>query len=244
MNTGKQPVISSQKNLPAPVVIVKKEDPVVVKRSEAPVLAEAEPLARKFLEAKTVAELLPLIRHPKITELRMRAVYRDGKIAPVGMSKFNSSGDMSVRGKLASLLVRTGEQMEKPLAFIETPQGLKVDWESWVGWSEISWEKFLSTKPTSAQVFRVSLSEVNYYNFDFSDESKWQSYRLISPDGEHSLYGYVEKGSALDRKIAPTEDMKVANLMLSLKFPAGAASNGQVEIEGFVTEGWVEDDTP
>ena len=53
---------------------------------------------------------------------------------------------------------------------MDTPQGLKVDWESWAGWSEISWEKFLSMKPVSEHVFRVTLSAVDYYNFGFADE--------------------------------------------------------------------------
>ena len=159
------------------------------------------------------------------------------------MVKFNSSGVISLRDKLTSLMVTTRDQLEMPLAFIETPQGLKIDWESWVGWSDMPWEKFLSTTPSSSQTFRVTLSEVNYYNFMFSDESKWRSYRLISPDEEHSLYGYVEKGSVLDQKICPSEDAKVVKLMLSLKFPVGADSSGQVEIENLVAEGWVEDDS-
>lgn len=239
---GEKPAMVSIKNPPTPVVAAKKADLVVGKRSEASILTEAEPLTRKFLAAKTVSELLPLIRHPEITEPRMRAFYPDGKIEALGMSKFNSSGAISVRDKLASLMVTTRDQIEKPLAFLETPQGLKIDWESWAGWSEMSWEKFLSTKPSTAQVFRVTVSAVDYYNFDFSDEGKWQSYRLISPDEEHSLYGYVEKGSTLDQKVSLTEDAKVAKLMLSLKFPIEAVSSGQVEIVGFVTEGWVEAD--
>lgn len=242
MKTADQPAVPPQIDLPIPAVIVKKAEPVEVVRSEASLLAEAEPLVRKFLAAKTVAELLPIIRHPEITEQRLRGVYPDGKIAAVGMSKFNSSDEVSVRDKLISLMVRTGEQLDKPMALIETPEGLKIDWESWVGWSEISWEEFLATKPTTAKVFRVKLTAVDYYNFAFSDESKWHSYRLLSPDGEHSLYGYVEKGSDLDRKISPTEDAKIVTLMLSLKFPAGATSNSQVEIERFVVEGWVEED--
>lgn len=242
MKSAEKPVVQPQQDPPIPSVLVKKAEAVEVKRSEASLLAEAEPLTRKFLEAKSVAELLPIIRHPEITELRMREVYPDGKIAAAGMARFNSSDEVSVRDKLISLMVRTGEQLEQPMAFIETPEGLKIDWESWAGWSEISWDKFISTKPTTAKVFRVTLSEVDYYNFAFSDESKWHSYRLISPNGEHSLYGYVEKGSVIDLKIRPTEDAKIVTLMLSLKFPVGATSNSQVEIERFVAEGWVEDD--
>lgn len=243
LRTGQKPQVSQRQDLSPPLVTVKKADPVAGKRSEASFLSEAEPLTRNFLEAKTISELVPLIRHPEITEPRLRALYPENKIKALGMVKFNSSGVISLRDKLTSLMVTTRDQLEMPLAFIETPQGLKIDWESWVGWSDMPWEKFLSTTPSSSQTFRVTLSEVNYYNFMFSDESKWRSYRLISPDEEHSLYGYVEKGSVLDQKICPSEDAKVVKLMLSLKFPVGADSSGQVEIENLVAEGWVEDDS-
>ena len=240
MKVGEKPAMVSKKDLPTQVIAAKKPDLVVGNRSEASILTEAEPLTRKFLAATTVSELLPLIRHPEITEPRMRAFYPDGKIEALGMSKFNSSGAIFVRDKLASLIVTTRDQAEKQLAFLETPQGLKIDWESWVGWSEMSWGTFLSAKPSTAQVFRVTVSAVDYYNFEFSDEVKWQSYRLISSDEKHSLYGYVEKGSALDQKVMLVEDAKEVNLMLSLKFPIQAVSSGQVEIVGIVTEGWVE----
>jgi hypothetical protein len=249
MKAGKaeeQSPVFSQKNLPVPVTVAetvaKAADPVVSGRSEASFLTEAEPLTRKFLEATTVAELLPLIRHPEVTEPRVRGVYPSGKIKALGMSKFNSASGISVRDSLTSLMVRTLDHEEKPLAFIETPKGLKIDWESWVGWSAMSWEKFLSSKPRSAQVFRVTLSAINYYNFEFSDDSKWHSFRLTSPDQEHSLYGYVERGSPLDQKICPTESATVVTLMLALKFPSEVVSNSQVEIESLVAEGWVEDD--
>ncbi len=243
MRAGERTPVPPHKDLPALPAAAETVAPVTGERSEAAILAEAEPLAREFLEAKTVAQLLPLVRHPEVTELRMREVYPAGKIEAPGLSKFNSSEGISVRKPFVSLMVRTREQLEKPLAFIETPQGLKIDWESWEGWSAMSWEKFLSTKPRTAQVFRVTLSAVNYYNFNFSDDSKWQSYRLISPDEQHSLYGYVEKGSALDQKISPTEEVKAAPLMLSIKYPTEVVSDSQVEIEGFVAEGWVEDDS-
>lgn len=242
LKSGEKSAVTTAPALPIPVDVVKKPELVNVMRSEASIVAEAEPLARQFLEAKTVAGLLPLIRHPEITEPRMQAVYPDGKIEAPGLSKFNSSEGVSTRGKLISMMVRTSEQVERPLAFIETPQGLRIDWESWAGWSEIPWEKFLATRATTAKMFRVTLSEVDYYNFEFADESKWQSYRLVSPDGEHALYGYAAKGSALSRKISPTDDAKVVSLTLALKFPTGANSNGQVEIDSLVNEGWVVED--
>ncbi|MEO7098882.1 MAG: hypothetical protein ABI162_05940, partial [Luteolibacter sp.] len=85
----------------------------------------------------------------------------------------------------------------------------------------------------------------DYYNFDFNDDMKWQSYRLVSPDGEHAIYGYVEKSSLLDGRIRPNADVKSTPLMLSLKFPPGSTSSNQVLIDQFITEGWVEEkETP
>ena len=238
MNRGEKLMVRPVGKAAAPI---HQQASPLAERSEASLLAVAEPLARKFLEATTVDDLLPLVRNPAVAEARMRGFYTDGKIEAVGLSKFNSSDNLAILGKLVSLVVRTRDQEEKSLAFVETPQGLKVDWESWVGWSDVSWEKFLSTKPVDGHVFRVTVSAVAYYNFGFADESKWRSYRLLSPDGEISIYGYVEKGSVLEQRIHIDADSKTSALMLSLKFPAGATSNNQVEIERLVAEGWVEE---
>ncbi|MES2440611.1 MAG: hypothetical protein V4584_16205 [Verrucomicrobiota bacterium] len=249
MKSGTGTSVSAIREVPVPVVVAEAsgQSPTapVIQRGEASLLAEAEPLARQFLEAKTVADLLPLVRHPEVTEARMRDFYPNGGITPPGLAGFNTSEGLSIRGKIVSLSVRTRDQDERPIAFIDTPQGLKIDWESWVGWSEISWEKFLSSKPEAGHVFRVTLSPVDYYNFGYSDESKWQSYRLISPDGENSVYGYVEKGTVLEQRIRPDAETKNVALMLSLKFPADATSSSQVEIERIVADGWVEEpDSP
>ncbi len=219
--------------------------PPVALRGEAEMAAEVEPLVRKFLEATTVEELLPLVRDPAVAEERIRAFYPDGKVEAPGISKFNANEALALLDNFISTTVTTGDHEEKPIALMETPQGWKIDWESWVGWSSMPWETFISAKPTTGQVFRVNLSMVDYYNFAFADETQWQSYRLESPDRRHSIYGYVVKGSMLEQQVRPGEDSKNATLMLSLKFPAGATSGSQVEIERFVTDGWVEkEDSP
>lgn len=240
MNSGDKPVAP-----PAVAVTPQKEEkketaPAVSLRGEAALVRDAEPLAKKFLTAKSVEELLPLVRNPEVAEARMKNFYPDGKIVAPGLSQFNSSGEISVLGRLLSLYVTTNDLDMKAIAFVDTPQGLKVDWESWVGWSEMSWETFIKTKPATGHVFRVTLSAVEYYNFAFTDETKWKSYRLVSSDGEKSFYGYVEKGTILDQKIHLDADTKSLALMLSLKYPEGATSGSQVEIERFVTDGWVE----
>lgn len=228
--------------LPAPVTTEKKPtEPVVpVARTDASWVAETEPLARQFLKATTVEELLPLVRNPATAEPRMRTHYPDGKVVAPGLSQFNSTDGALFRKNIAVIPIRTLDYQDKNLAFVETPEGMKIDWESWVGWSDISWAKFLEAKPVSGHVFRVILSPVSYYNFDYADDAKWQSYRLLSPDRACSIYGYAEKLGAVNKQLGIDPADSEVLLTLSLKFPANAKSASQVEIERIVAEGWVE----
>lgn len=205
----------------------------------AELLAHLEALVRDFLEAKTIEAVLPLVRHPALTEARMRGFYAASPMTPEGLSVFNADNDPLVEGNRISVLVRTGDFEERRMQIFETENGRKVDWESWVGWSEISWPEMVDVKPTTGKIFRVTLSAVDYYNFGFGDDGKWQSYRLESADREHVVFGYVEKGSALDQSLRLDADTTSAAMTLSLKFPEGATSANQVVIEKLIAKGWV-----
>lgn len=226
------PVATVATDAAAPVV----QAPVF---SEASFLAEAELVAKRFLEAKTIDELLPLVRHPDITGPRIRAFHPDGTLEPAGMSAFNTNFELVAAGSGYTVQVRTAEYAEKTLAMFPTPDGVRIDWESWVGWSEMPWADFVKTRPTEAKLFRVMLGPVDYYNFNFTDDLKWRSYRLVSPDGEHSLYAYVERDSVLDARLLPPPDTKQIPLTLSLKFPPDSDSPNQVLVEKWHADGWV-----
>jgi len=232
-SNGKTPPPLPVAGTPATPVI---QEPVF---SEAAFLAEAEPLAKRFLDAKTIDDLLPLVRHPEITGPRLRALHPDGTLQPAGMSAFNINAELVPAGSGHTVRVRTGEYAEKTMAFFPTPAGVRVDWESWAGWSEMPWGEFIQTRPTGAKLFRGMLGPVDYYNFDFTDDRKWRSYRLISPDGEHSLYAYVELGSVLDERLRPSPDQKQIPLTLSLRYPPDATSPNQVLVEKWHADGWV-----
>jgi hypothetical protein len=155
------------------------------------------------------------------------------------MAKFNSAMVLTRIGAVLSLKVRTQDFVDRPIAFFDTPEGIRIDWESWAGWSEMSWPEFLKNKPTTAKVFRVSLRQVDYYNFTFSDDVKWCSYRLDSPDAQHSVFGYAERGTSLDSTLRPPVDVKSTAVTLALRFPEGAGPGNQVVIDRIISDGWV-----
>jgi hypothetical protein len=214
--------------------------PSIMRRSEIAILAEAEPLARRFLEASSVEELLPLVRNPEQAGPRMLAFYPEGKIDPPGLSVFNASGSASYRNAIVAVDLLTAQHEPRQLAFVETDAGLRVDWESFVGWSEMPWEEFIARRVTKPLLFRLTLNLVEYYNFDFTDDAFWQSYRLESPDGEHVLFGYAERGSLLQQQLRPDVSKSTIAATLILRFPEDAAAGNQVIIERFVEDGWIE----
>ncbi|RYD38772.1 MAG: hypothetical protein EOP87_00855 [Verrucomicrobiaceae bacterium] len=216
------------------------ELPREMDRSETELIKELEPLARGFLEADTVAKLLPFVRDSGRLEEKIRAYYPDGKVPAPGMSAFNTRSAIAYRGKLASVSVRTGDFMERQIAFLRMDDGMKIDWESFVGWSEMPWQRFIEEKPERPVLFRVGLKMQDYYNFSFADEKKWQSYEIRFPDGEHILYGYVRRDSPLDVKLRPLDAKSSRLVMVRLKFPPGGTKRNQVIIEEMPADGWVE----
>ena len=213
--------------------------PNVTARSEVETLTAVEPLARKFLTATRVADLLPLIRNPDVAAARMQHYYPEGKVSAPGLISFNTDSAVVRLGTISAIKVVTRDGGNKTLAFVETPQGIKIDWESWVGWSEMPWEEFLKSKPTTGVMFRLNVKAANYYNFAFTNDQKWQAYQLTQPDGETAIYGYAERGSEICAKLPRATDNQPVSIMLTLKFPVAAGSNNQVLIERFVADGWV-----
>jgi len=212
-------------------------------RSVPSILAEAEPLARKFLEATTVEELLPLLRNPDRVKPRLMRAYPQGRLEAPGLAQFNVGGDLAVSESIAVVKLLTNNFASRQLTFVQTPEGLKIDWECWAGWSDMTWPEFLAALPVAATTFRVIVRRVDYYNFGFSDDKKWQSYRLESPDGEHLIFGYVQRDSIVERQIRLGPDVDHAPMILKISFPAGvAASNNQVVVNDVIANGWIEPD--
>lgn len=211
---------------------------------DATFLRQAEPLAREFLEARNAKDLIPLVCDPAITGPKILAYYENGLIEAPGLAEFQS--DTLVRqGDYIQVPLRTRDFENRELWFRAVPgEALRIDWDSWVGWSEMSWQDFTREKPTEPKLFRVILSDVDYYNFGFSEEGKFKSFRLESPGQADPLYGYVERDSGLASKLRPPSDRPSVPVVLMLSFPENAKRDNQVSISRLVAEGWLVDGSP
>ena len=205
------------------------------------VLEDIEATVQQFLEAPTVEEALGYVRGNEALKKRIRNYYQGRRYSPLQPRDLAPNGRVMKSGSLWAIDVVLQDFTIKPIAVERVEGGYRIDWESWVGYSEMPWDQFQATRPEAPLVFRVFCSEVDYYNFDFRDEKAWKSYRLESPDRTRVLYGYVARHSILESKLAPAKRAKEngAAFVLKLRYPEGAGSANQVLIEEVVVRGWV-----
>jgi len=216
--------------------------PIVPEPAARTLMLRLEEAVRAFLEAPTAAEALRHVRDPEAIRPKLEAWLAGRPYAPPGFHELLTDTVATSHGgagEMITVQVRTRDFELREIVLVEADGGLRVDWESWVGWSEMSWADFEREKPEQPKWFRVVLSKVDYYNFAFKDDTEWSSYRLDAPDGTASLYGYVARAGELDQRIRPVDDAGSVKLLLRLKYPPGALSGNQVLIDGVAGQQWV-----
>ncbi|MFC7338987.1 hypothetical protein ACFQY0_17450 [Haloferula chungangensis] len=196
-----------------------------------------QPVFEAFLNADSMEELTKWVRHPELSLPRIKEFYGDDYF-PDGFSSIIWSSHPKRTGNSIRVTIQDGHYARRDIYLVDD-DGWKVDWESWVGWSEISWEDLKASRPTEPVVLRAVVSDVSYYNFSFIDESRWSSYRLESADKEFSLYAYVPRAGVLDAQLKSLEGIKERMFTVKVRYPEGAPTESQVIVDEIVSDGWL-----
>ena len=221
---------------PEPPAAVPEAAPPVA--DPAAVQRQTEEMARRFVAARAVDELLPLVRDPAATAPKIRAWFERNGPPEFTLQRFAQAGEIEVKGSFVHAPVTLGDFTRRQMDLEQTADGFRIDWESWVGWSELPWDEFRRQRPTRAKLFRVAAKAGEYYNFGFADDRVWRCYELDEPYGSELLYGYLERGSELDKQLVPGPADDQRALVLRLRFPPDALSDNQVVIDSVVATGW------
>ena len=226
-----------------PASLPGEEEPPPTSRTLSQFVSEARTVATTFLHATTVDELLEVVARPDLVEARMRQYYPDGIVEPAGLANYNQFTQMETTEAYVIVQVHTANHLARLMSFLEGDDGLKVDWESWVGWADLPMEDFIKQRPSGRHVFRVRLGAVEYYNFGFSDDRQWQSFRLASPDGDHSLFGYAERATQPHLKVREALDSEKKQVIVEVEFPESDDPTGrQVVITDVLSQNWIHPD--
>ena len=165
--------------------------------------AAAAEVVRQFLLADTVEDKLPLVRFPEKVKPLMDLWYKGRPDKSIKASRDELAETLTkflhIDGaKFIVVTMLTEPDAEYKMYAVESSpsEGLKVDWETAVGWQAMTVEEFIKGKPTTPQPFRVQAAPGDYYNGQYADESKWCAVNLSYPgNADFNLYGYVERGT-------------------------------------------------
>ncbi|WP_395736055.1 hypothetical protein [Prosthecobacter sp.] len=130
------------------------------------------------------------------------------------------------------------------VAMLRGPQGnFLIDWESLAGYGEMSFHEFRNQRPTKAVLMRGYVRLFEYYNFEFSDSKRYLCIKLMSENGENSVYAYCERGSQLARSIdadlVSTGPSGFKGYTMLVSFPPNAQSNQCVNLEKVLAQRWL-----
>jgi len=157
------------------------------------VLTDSSVTVKKFLAVKNPEDFQKLVRFPDISMPRIREWYKAQDPKSLEVREVGYGGRVTVKGRMASLTLQMQDYTLKQIALERTDEGYRVDWESWVGWTEMKWDSLFSKRPTEPKQVLVRASLDNYYNRDFNDDTKWTAVKITNPQSERTLYGYLDR---------------------------------------------------
>lgn len=218
----------------------------------------ARSVLKRFLAAPGIEAMAAEVRHPEETKPRMERYYASRKITPLAVRNESAAwGEVRIGEK--DFITNTMELDDfNVYAFsLELPPGSapKVDWESYVNWSEVPWAEFLSHPPDDSVEFRVSAVPDDYYSGAFEGrEFDMLCFKLRSPKKSQYefCYGYCDKNSEVGTQILfmqrrsrqsrklDEKGKPLANCILRLRFSPEGKKFNQVLIEKMVFQGWVQ----
>ena len=197
-----------------------------------------------FLAADTVETLLATVADRASIEARLRDYYQKHPLVPLRSMEITPV-DAPAGGAGAVALevtLSSGRRLQATVLVMDA-RHMGVDWPGFVGLSDMEWSEFISSKPTSATLFRLLVEPGDWYANDFADATKLACLKLTSPNdptGE-PVFAYVERNSPLGHEIDSMLNNHAgpAPLTLRLRFPSVSQADNQCWLDSVVSNGWL-----
>lgn len=207
---------------------------------------------QRFTSAKSVDDILPLIRDRERLEPKIRAFYSaTNPWRPLEIrNKLDKDETFAVDGNFIVLTLTLANFDTAPISLERKGESFLVDWESFTGYGELTWSELKEKRPREPVLMRVVIDRsisTDYYNGPFSDAEAWRCYQIHDLGSQHLLSAYAAKGSPVDVKIrqhlkpmpAPANGLDRTLAVIRVRYPEESKGPHQVEITEFLEDGWV-----
>ena len=200
---------------------------------------QLEKFHKGIYAAKTIDEMLPYVCPVEGIKEKMASYYKGEALTQSPFKKINFAQSIPESPGYLTFECQTQDYNIHYGVLKYTQDEILLDWESYVAYSEMTWDELAEKKPTKPVKLRVTAKLAYYYNDEFANEKDWQSVALTNPNEDGSIYGYVKRGSATYQRLFNFGLSDNRKVILEVYFPEGADTGNQVFIERVVEQGWL-----
>ncbi len=171
-----------------------------------PAIAAPEAALRHFLAASGHTERLKYCLFPETIAPRLAAWHEKHPDGPIEVSsiKAGHSETDSETGRLLIIFQVATAAMPSgiPIAVMETADGWKVDWESFIEFHADRFKHFAESREGEPADFRLIVRSTDYAGESFAGIERLTAYRLDPPMPDRGQYAFVETDSELQKLLA------------------------------------------
>ncbi len=197
---------------------------------------------KNFLDAKDVKSRIQYCRDSQRVQPLMESYYSKHDSGPISYRRFSTVGDAETGPLQGFYLLKISfpDFSIQPVVMGLENGKMVIDWESFVGYSEMSLSEFINNKPKGPTMFRLHARPDDYFNFQFNEKEHRCLY-LRNPTDTESVYGYIKKGEPVDDKLSRiAESGKSINfIIVNLQHPDKPGGKNQVIINDIIASGWL-----
>lgn len=201
---------------------------------------------RKFYASSSVSEMLQHVRHADRVGESMKKHYANHPLSASEVIEFKDITPLTIglNGGFWIVLIKMNTGLEGKLVVeVYSPTDVRVDWETFVCAQPMNWDQFVKSRPAPYRGdFRVYVAFDSFYNYEFEDSDKYQSFKLTALNSEEVIHGYVVRGSEAFRVIELSlkqNGNKKVPMLLQLYLQEGLQSKSGVLIEDVVAPRWL-----
>ena len=192
---------------------------------------------REFFEARTVVQMLPLVRDSRRVRPLMEEFYQRSAVKGRTWKGVGWSIPVEEPGyRFAYVQAIFGDSTPVNVVVEETDSGFLVDWESSVQYSEIGWKEFMATRPGQPKIFRVIASKAE------GGTGSETMLTLKHPHEDGVVIGRFDLKDPRFRSLVEQLDVctwKDVPVILRLCYPGPASEPNEVQIAGVEGKGWL-----
>ena len=196
----------------------------------------------EFLNSDDIEAKIKLSRSSERVIPLMRKYYQNYDDGPIAFRRISSAGEKGTGIIDGFYLIKVSfpDFSILPVILAFENDRIVVDWESFVGYSEITLSEFISKKPRNSTLMRLNATSDNYFNYQFQEDI-YRCLYLRNPEDTEAVYGYIERGGRADDQLSRIIEsgQSIRFITLKIQYPKKLGGKNQVIIDEIVTSGWL-----